>query len=161
MPWSTSAAARSCDASTLLGLDLAGIDQLLQSAGAATDDDLLARVKLRTGGNPFFVSELLRLLPTERARAEARTAEAVASGRGVPDSVKGVIQRRVAGLPEASRATLEVAATLGQDFDLAVLAAAVDADGATLLDQLEPALDAGSSSTTPGAPPATASRTAW
>ncbi|HEY6532077.1 MAG TPA: BTAD domain-containing putative transcriptional regulator [Acidimicrobiales bacterium] len=125
------------------GLDLAGIDQLLQSGGMTTDDNLLDRVKRRTDGNPFFVTELLRLLPTEEAREEARSAEAVASGRGIPDSVRGVILRRVAGLPLDSRSTLEVAATLGQDFDLAVLAATVHADGATLLDQLEPALDAG------------------
>ena len=48
------------------GLDLDGLDQLLQAPGAAADDDLLDRVQRRTGGNPFFVTELLRLLPTER-----------------------------------------------------------------------------------------------
>jgi hypothetical protein len=124
----------------LAGLDQDGIEQLLQAGGASTDPALLARVERRTGGNPFFISELVRLLPTEEARVAAAKAEAVSYGQTVPASVKGVISQRVARLPEATIGTLGVAATLGQDFDLSVLAATIDADGATLLDHLEPAI---------------------
>ena len=127
----------------LVGLDLPSLDRLLEVSGAVVDDAVLARMHRRTGGNPFFVSELLRFLPTEEARVEASAAEAVAFGAVVPVGVKGVIRQRVARLPDTSQETLAVAATLGQDFDLAVLAATVEASGATLLDHLDPALEAG------------------
>ena len=61
----------------------------------------------------------------------------------IPHGVKGVVRQRVQRLPEPTIRTLTFAAALGQAFDLAVLAASLDMDGATLLDHLEPALTAG------------------
>ena len=61
----------------------------------------------------------------------------------IPHGVKGVVRQRVQRLPEPTIRTLTFAAALGQAFDLAVLAASLDMDGATLLDHLEPALSAG------------------
>jgi DNA-binding SARP family transcriptional activator len=120
------------------GLDVGGLGELLAAAGTRPDDDLLTIVHRRTQGNPFFVTELLRLLPDDGTAPDVHTV-----GRALPAGVKGVIRQRVARLPEGSTRTIGFAATLGQEFDLAVLAASVDVDGATLLDHLEPALDAG------------------
>jgi DNA-binding SARP family transcriptional activator len=120
------------------GLDREALGELLVAAGAAPDDELLSTMHRRTQGNPFFVTELLRLLPADGAVPDAR-----AVGRAVPAGVKGVIRQRVARLPEATTRTIRFAATLGQDFDLAVLAASVELDGATLLDHLEPAIEVG------------------
>jgi DNA-binding SARP family transcriptional activator len=120
------------------GLDRGALGELLVAAGAKPDDELLSTLHRRTQGNPFFVTELLRLLPADGAPPDAR-----AVGRAVPEGVKGVIRQRVARLPDATTRTIRFAATLGQDFDLAVLAASVEVDGATLLDHLEPAIEVG------------------
>jgi DNA-binding SARP family transcriptional activator/tetratricopeptide (TPR) repeat protein len=120
----------------LSGLDHLGLGQLLTEAGAVPDDDLVATVHRRTEGNPFFATELLRLLPRTGAGSPSLTG-------AVPAGIKGVIRQRVGRLPEPTASTVAVAATLGQAFDLAVLAATVEADGATLLDHLDPAIEAG------------------
>ena len=122
----------------LRGLDLNGIGELLSAAGTWPSEELLGTVHRRTQGNPFFVTELLRLLPAEGPAADAHTVR-----QAVPAGVKGVIRQRVARLPDATTRTITFAATLGQEFDLAILAASIDVDGATLLDHLEPAIDGG------------------
>lgn len=120
----------------LAGLDRPGLARLLSAAGAAPDDALLTTVHRRTDGNPFFATEIIRLLPAEGGDARS-------INRAVPAGVKGVIRQRVARLPEEIKPTITVAACLGQDFDLAVLASTLELDGATLLDHLEPAIEAG------------------
>jgi DNA-binding SARP family transcriptional activator/tetratricopeptide (TPR) repeat protein len=119
------------------GLDREGLAAMMAAGGEAPTDDVVLSVYRRTQGNPFFVSELLQLLQHGVSTDAERVSHAVPAG------VKGVIRQRFARLPDDTRDTITVAATLGQDFDLAVLAATIDAEGATLLDHLEPALDAG------------------
>jgi DNA-binding SARP family transcriptional activator len=129
----------------LAGLDVDGLGELLSAAGSRPSDDLLALVHRRTQGNPFFVTELLRLLPSGAGGAAGRSLPAATDrvSQAVPAGVKGVIRQRLTRLPDATAHTLGFAATLGQAFDLAVLAASVEVDGATLLDHLEPAIEAG------------------
>ena len=81
-------------------------------------------------------------------------------GTPIPHGVKGVVRQRVQRLPEPTIRTVTFAAALGQAFDLAVLAASLDMDGATLLDHLEPALSAGVIVDNAGGRAATASPTA-
>ena len=78
-----------------------------------------------------------------------------------PHGVKDVVRQRLNRLPESTIRTITFAAALGQAFDLAVLAASLDIDGATLLEHLEPALAAGLLVDNVGARAATASPTAW
>lgn len=122
---------------TLAGLDHSDLRQFLSVAGAAPADDLIATIEERTRGNPFFITEILRLLPSTGA-PDARTI-----GRVVPANVKGVIRRRVAQLPAETGHTLAAASVLGHDFDLSLLSTIVETDGAALFDQLEPAMIAG------------------
>jgi hypothetical protein len=61
----------------------------------------------------------------------------------VPAGVKDVIRQRLARLPDVTVRRIAAASVLGQEFDLAVLAAADDVDGAALLEDLEPAVRAG------------------
>jgi DNA-binding SARP family transcriptional activator len=121
----------------LAGLDRDGIALFLAAAGAEASDELLATMHRRTEGNPFFVTEVLRLLPPTAVTDESSL------GRVVPASAKAVIRRRLTQLPETTTGALTAASVLGQDFDLAVLSALVGVDGATLLDQLDPAVAAG------------------
>lgn len=82
---------------------------------------IAAAVHAATGGNPFFLDEVVRL-----AHAEGRLAgddpEALA-GLPVPDPVRATLQRRLGPLPPAARAVLDLAAIVGRTFDPALLAA--------------------------------------
>ena len=122
----------------LSGLDRSGLAHLLSAAGAEPSEELLATVHGRTQGNPFFVTEILRLLPAGGGLPDAR-----AVGRVVPSGVGGVIRQRIARLPDETIRALTEASVLGQDFDLAVVAAMIDVDESTILERLEPAALAG------------------
>ncbi|MDZ5445406.1 BTAD domain-containing putative transcriptional regulator [Micromonospora sp. 4G57] len=84
----------------------------------------------RSGGNPFFIRELARLLAAEGDAALA----------AVPAGVRDVIRHRLGQLPEATRTVLRQAAVIGRDVDPEVLAAVAGED-ATLdaLDRAGPA----------------------
>ena len=107
------------------------------AAGTEADDELLTRVFSRTHGNPFFVTEILHLIPAEGG------LEPDALSRRVPVAVKGVIRHRVGQLPDETQHAIGAAAVLGQDLDLRLLADVLDVDGTTLLEHLEPAERAG------------------
>jgi DNA-binding SARP family transcriptional activator len=121
----------------LAGLDREGLARLLTAAGTEPHDELLAAVQRRTQGNPYFLTELLRLLP------EGDLHDASSIGTVVPAGVKGVIRQRLARLPDVTGQRIAAAAVVGQEFDLGVLATMVEIDGAALLEDLEPAVRAG------------------
>jgi hypothetical protein len=85
----------------------------------------------RTGGNPFYVGELTRLLASER-QAPAGTA--------VPTAVRDVVRQRLARLPDRSLDVLAVAAVLGPEIDLRLLTAATGLAPDRCLDDLDPAV---------------------
>ncbi len=122
-----------------LRLDLAGLSvddvAALAEATGAPDADIVGAhaVRDRTGGNPFFVVEVLRLV----------AAGGAAAGTPVPASVGDVVAARVGQLPEATRSLLQAAAALGRSIDLDLLARLQRADPDDVLDGLEPALAAG------------------
>jgi DNA-binding CsgD family transcriptional regulator len=111
-------------------LDLAGLDteaiaefvgrtQQLTPASARTAAALL---RDKTGGNPFFLTELVNDL-------EARGGLATLSAqRTVPASIGDAITRRLTGLGSGVRGVIEQAAVLGETFDLPALIAASDSD---------------------------------
>ena len=94
--------------------------------------ELAAGIHARSGGNPFFVIELARLL-----RAEGE--DALAAGT-VPAGVRDVIRRRLARLPEETRHVLTVAAVAGRDFDLELVTDICGLSDDRALDHLELAL---------------------
>jgi DNA-binding SARP family transcriptional activator len=96
--------------------------------GRDPDDELVATLHERTDGNPFFVTQLARLLD------EAGT-ETPASA--IPTGVRHVIVRRLQLLPTETQGLLELAAVVGRSFDAAVVARAADAPLATVLDALD------------------------
>jgi hypothetical protein len=75
------------------------------------DGALARRLCDQTGGNPFFIEELLHA-----------STEASAAAVGVPEGIKAVIGRRLNRLPPATLEMLTLAAVLGSDFRLATLA---------------------------------------
>ena len=77
-----------------------------------------------TEGNPFFVEEICRHVGETGATAGAFTLAAL----GVPEGVKQVIARRIAHLDQSAGRVLTVAAVIGRDFELKILAEATDVD---------------------------------
>ena len=107
--------------------------------GAEPDDHLVRVVHDRSAGNPFFVVELVRLLGTRRRLAAAEQTAA----HEVPEGVRDVLRRRIAGLPEQTQAVLLVAAVVGREFDLDVVRDVSGLDDDTALDAIEAALLSG------------------
>src|SRR5262249_57208846 len=85
----------------------------LGTPGAAALGEALHR---ETNGNPFFVGELVRLLADEEDLAEDWEA------LRVPHGVREVIARRLDRLGAACRATLAVAALVGDRIEAGLLA---------------------------------------
>ena len=131
----------------LAGLNDNDVVAYLEAAAGQTLDDagvgLAHAVYRETDGNPYFVSEVLRHL------AETRTIYQDATGRwtseitleqvALPDSVREVIGARVGRLGKNAERVLSVAAVIGRDFDLELLARATKTTEDDLLDILEAA----------------------
>src|SRR3954452_16670765 len=124
----------------LAGLDLDEVGTLVdESHGDKVDASTVRTIREETGGNPFFVKQLVRNLE-EGGEATARRQS---GGFSLPDGIRDVIQSRVARLPEGSERVLQVAALIGRQFDLAVLERVVDMTEDDLLDALDAAVRAG------------------
>ncbi len=96
-----------------------------------------ALLRDRTGGNPFFLRELW---------ADLERRGGVAALRGtmrVPGSIGDTLAARLAGLGEEVRRLIDLAAVLGDAFDLATLVAASDTAPATTLALLDSAVAVG------------------
>lgn len=130
---------------TLLPLDLAGVADLIQQeTGAALGFDAARSVHARTGGNPFFVRELSRLL--------AGNGEDAGDQPDVPSTVRDVVLDRIAGLDPVARNLLDTAAIIGRDVRLGVLAPATGLDLPDCLDRLAPLEELGLIGPSPGDP---------
>jgi DNA-binding SARP family transcriptional activator/predicted negative regulator of RcsB-dependent stress response len=128
----------------LAGLEVADVARVMAShLGADPDDELVRLVRDRTGGNPFFVLEVLRLLGTggrpERTAGEAASLVA----QEVPAGVRAVLRRRLGRLPDQTRTVLLVAAVVGQQFDLDVVRAVTGLDDDDTLSAVELTVSAG------------------
>jgi hypothetical protein len=116
---------------TLTGLDRDEVGALMaRTVGVEPESGLVDEVHLRTGGNPFFVEQTVRLWH---------------SGGSVVDVAPGVrdaVRRRLSLLPEAVSRLLTAAAVLGREFHRQVLAASVGAPVAQVDRQLAQAVSA-------------------
>jgi tetratricopeptide (TPR) repeat protein len=122
----------------LSGLDRGEVGRFI--AGVTGTDpvaELVTAVHDRTDGNPYFVSELVRLLAAEDRLAAGELREA-----GIPEGVRHVIGRRLNQLSEEANASLAAASVQGREFDLDVVARATGLPADAVLDSLEEALDA-------------------
>jgi len=132
----------------LAGLDEAGVVAFLEHTAGhrlTPDDERLAgALHAETGGNPFFVREILRHLVETGAvdrrggRWGIRTG---LDGLGIPDGVREVVGRRLSRLSDEAVAVLRVGAVIGPEFDLPLLSAASGSDGEALLAVLDEAIE--------------------
>src|SRR2546429_6022180 len=101
------------------------------TAGVEPDDALVAAVHETSEGNPFFVTEMVRLLS---ARGRLEPGEIA-----IPGEVREVIDRRLARLSEPAREALTVAALIGRTFHVRVVQDAIGLPPARLLEALDEA----------------------
>ena len=99
---------RDADRLALRGLNVDEVASLIRAhTGAEPAPGIAEVVRRRTEGNPFFVTELLRL------------GDPAGPTRGpVPAGVRDVVRRRVARLPYDARTLLDTAAVIGREVDL-------------------------------------------
>ncbi|GAA0725479.1 AAA family ATPase [Dactylosporangium roseum] len=118
----------------LAGLDAAGVATLARVVtGGDVPAETVEMLLDRTGGNPFFVVELLRVL----------VAEHTLSPEHVPVRVQEVVRRRLAKLPGQVNAVVAVASVLGRDVSVPVLREVVQIDELALFDTLDTAVVSG------------------
>jgi DNA-binding SARP family transcriptional activator len=134
---------------SLGGLDRAGVAAYLEARAGhdldAAGEEFADVLHAETAGNPFFLNEVLRHLGETGAltRQDGRWAATGPSGAvDVPDSVRDVIERRLARFPAETTDVLALAAVQGDRFNLAVVAEAARLPYIEVLDALEPAIAA-------------------
>jgi transcriptional regulator with XRE-family HTH domain len=87
--------------------------------GATVPGEVVDGLYAETGGNPFFLSCMLRhLVSTGRDLGDAK---AMAMPRSIPEDVRWVIRQRLSRLSEAANELLRAGAVLGEWFDFDVL----------------------------------------
>jgi class 3 adenylate cyclase/tetratricopeptide (TPR) repeat protein len=110
-------------------------------AGDAARPDA-AKLRAITGGNPFFLGEVMRLLSAGAALGEAEGVLSDPMLR-VPEEVRSLIRRRVAGLSHEAVSSLDVAAVIGREFDFRLLERTSRLRPERLLDVVAEAVAAG------------------
>ncbi len=98
------------------------------------DPRTLERLRLRTGGNPFFLEQLL-------LRSDPDTLEL--RGSSMPWTLTETIRHQLDALDDHERELLSVAAILGSPFEFDLLAAATDASESELIGRLRSVVDRG------------------
>jgi eukaryotic-like serine/threonine-protein kinase len=125
-------------------LDLGRLDQ--EAVGAMVGDMLAMAappaafvefLATHSEGNPFFVAEYLRGAVAERLLrrrhgrwvfGDAADDEAALTRMSVPASLRELVERRFADLPEHARALAQLASIFGREVDAALLLAAASMD---------------------------------
>ncbi|MEV1243811.1 BTAD domain-containing putative transcriptional regulator [Nonomuraea sp. NPDC049750] len=124
----------------LSGLDPKAVGELVRATCVREiDEDAVESIVERTGGNPFFVRETVRLLDSEAAADRASAIEVLSR---VPSGVRDVLRRRISRLPAGAQQILLQAAVIGRDVDVDVLVD-VAGDEDAVVEAVEAALLAG------------------
>jgi class 3 adenylate cyclase len=109
------------------------------TTGAMPPAELVRTVHRETEGNPFFVSEIVRLLASE-GRLEQPSAGSWSIS--IPQSVREVVGRRLDQLSESTNALLQIASVVGREFALGVVQAVSTLDGVSVSDAVDEAVAA-------------------
>src|SRR5208337_4723794 len=101
----------------LRGLGEVEIGEFIEGASEISPTrSLISLLSETTDGNPFFLSEILRLMA-----AEGRLAgDSLIAPRqlGIPSGVRESIKRRTAPLSDDTRDVLAIASVIGREFDI-------------------------------------------
>ncbi len=123
------------------GLEPADIGRLIAlSTGIEPEPGLVDAVQRETEGNPFFASEIVRLLVAEGRLDRASSAQTWSVS--IPESVRDVVGRRLERLSAECNDVLAIASVIGREFTLPVLERASGLPVETIYDALEEAVRA-------------------
>jgi len=131
----------------LSGLNDLGVIAYMEVAAGRTleesEIDFAHALYRETDGNPYFVSEVLRHLSETGAIFQDETGrwrvKESLDRMALPDSVREVIGGRVVRLGERAERILGLAAVIGRDFDLELLAKVSGSSEDELMDTLDAA----------------------
>jgi DNA-binding CsgD family transcriptional regulator/tetratricopeptide (TPR) repeat protein len=127
----------SADANTervdLRGLPAHAVGDMLLAAGLPASDEQADEVHSETGGNPFLVRELARVLVEQRRGEPAQ----------VPGRVVDATAHRLGQVSGPARALLQTAAVAGNNFSAGVVARMLDVPVLALLGPMEECRAAG------------------
>ena len=127
--------------------EILSLMEVVASRKTNANGTALAReIAAKTGGNPFFVAEIIRHLCDGGALVEAADERGGMTPQldrlGLPQSVREVVLQRVERLGEDCRRALCHASVIGSHFDVELLAHILRQDVDELLDLLEAAVEA-------------------
>ena len=105
----------------LQGLTEGDIGRFVASVSDGAAADLATVLYDKTEGNPLFLTELVRLLSTEGRLNDLESGRYAAAM--IPQTVRGVIRKRLEALSDETASILEIASVLGREFELAVVEA--------------------------------------
>jgi class 3 adenylate cyclase len=108
-----------CRRVALRGLDTEAVERFIEmTAGVEPPRGLAEAVHEQTEGNPFFITEVVRLMVSEGS------LEGSVPGRwgvAIPQGVREVVGRRLDRLSDDANEVLTMAAAVGREFELGVL----------------------------------------
>ena len=110
------------------------------TTGIKPQEKLVSTVYQQTEGNPFFLSEIVRLLVVEGQLERPQVT--TASGVRIPEGVREVIGRRLDQLSDECNRILTVASVIGREFSLDALEPLSDVTVDQLLELLDEAMAA-------------------
>jgi len=108
-------------------------------------DDLSARIRERTAGNPFFMEELVTMLADTGVLTGSRGAYAPGPNSdqaSLPSSLQALLESRIDLLPPAQKQVLQTAAVIGKTFSLPLLRRVTELDERDCAEVIDALLDA-------------------
>ncbi|MDF0555377.1 AAA family ATPase [Kamptonema sp. UHCC 0994] len=133
-------------------LAIRDINQLIAdtlSCSTETSQPLAELIANKTGGNPFFLTQLLQLLYTDhllsfdRPRGCWQWDIENINGIGITDNVVDLMVRKIAKLDDSTQKVLKLAACIGNRFDLEVLSVVNSKSSPVTSQELQPAIQEG------------------
>ncbi|MEP6625037.1 MAG: BTAD domain-containing putative transcriptional regulator [Acidimicrobiia bacterium] len=127
------------------GLDAPSVESFVETASGRKLGEAGRRFALtvhrETGGNPFFVGEIVHnvMQGDVTAGPSVATAPDWPTDLHIPPAARDVVVRRVARLSEDAQHVLTIASVAGAEFDVSMLEEIVDVDLDALLGALEEA----------------------
>ena len=114
----------------------------LEFPGHCFPEEFAALVHARTEGSPLFMADLLRYLRDRQVLAQEQGRWTLGQSipdlrRELPESVRGMIQRKLDQLGEDDRRLLVAASVQGYEFDSAVVARVLERDAAEVEERLD------------------------
>ena len=104
----------------LRGLSYEDTLSFIRSSGVEIPpESMVENIFSQTDGNPFFLTEIMRLLPDHK---DATAADAGDSwGFKIPEGIRDAIGQRLNGLSDLCNEVLTIASVIGKEFDFRVL----------------------------------------